>query len=676
MATIYVSSQDLANADTFLTAYLKDKITDADFSEGSVLRDFVVKAIAYIFAYLERERKITRDRQSLLSLSTLPAGESVDEAVDALLSNWFLTRKDGTSAFITAVLHFSQANDVVLRPTTQFFRTSTIAFTPNITSDLVIPASELRPNINSNGTITDYSVTVTLVAATAGTAGNALPGKFLSADPFNPYFLYAENLSQGQGGADIETTVDLLARAPTAISVRNLINTRSIDTVLRETFAIDAVRVIGFQDPEMIRDLSSESISGLQMHVGGYYDVYVSLPRVDVVESLIIGAPFIRPDGLAVLLRDASSPLKDFVALGVQPGHILRVNDGLPNTPREYNIVSVDTNTLEVQSRMAFPRATDEDALESVHYSVGSFSPTYDNIVASTPTFPIGETSRTLTNPGRVILQGRPQYKVTGVQVFDVLTSALLEMDRVNGTPVGLEYQVITRVSGNAQSAMAVTEVIVPSTYDGKTLRVNYETLAGYADIQAYVTDRFERVANANPLVKGFHPVYISMNLEFKLKSSATATVSPSDVSQVVADYINAFTPLEVIELSGILQTIRDNFTNIGAILSSVQLTYDLFAPDGQVYQYKTDDIVTITPKYLSDSARLVNGINDDPNGNRGLRTPIPNANIDPALNAANQTLFETACLALSDQLLSLGISDRTVRYFANASDITVTQVY
>lgn len=676
MASIIVSAQDLSNADVFLTAYLKDKITDADFSEGSVLRDFVVKAIAYIFAYLERERKITRDRQSLLTLSTLPAGESVDEAVDALLSNWFLTRKDGSPAYITVVLHFSQAADIVLRPTTRFFRTATTIFTPNITSNTVIPASELRPNINANGTVTDYSVTVTMVSATVGTTGNALPGKFLSAEPFSPYFLYAENLTQGKGGKDIETTADLLARAPTAITVRNLINTRSIDTVLRETFAIDAVRVVGFQDPEMIRDLSSESISGLRMHVGGYYDVYVSLPRIDVVEALIIGAPFVRPDGLAVVLKDASSPLKDFVALGVQPGHVLRINDGLPNTPREYSIVKVDTNAIEVQPRMAFPRATDEATLESVHYSIGTFSPTYDNIVASTPVFPTGETSRTLTHPGRVILQGRPHYKITGVQVVDTLTNAVTDMDRVNGTPVGLQYQVVTRVPANAQSAMAVTEVIVPSTNDGKTLRVNYETLAGYSDIQAYVTDRFERVANANPLVKGFNPVYISMNIEYKLKSSATATVKASDVSQVVADYINAFTPLEVIELSGIVQTIRDNFPNIGAILSPVLLTYSLYAPDGQVYEYQTDDIVTITPKYLSNSARLLNGVSTDPEGNRGLRTPIPNANIDPAVSANNQTLFELACLALSDQLLSLGVSDRTTRYFANASDITVTQVY
>lgn len=675
MAVIEISQQDLTNADTFLTAYLKEKVTDADFSEGSVLRDFVVKAIAYIFAYLERERKITRDRQSLLSLSSLPAGESVDDAVDALLSNWFLTRKDGTPSYVTAVLHFSQATDVELRPTTTFFRTATSKFFPSITSPIVIPATDLRPNISVNGTVTDYSTTVTLVSATPGTTGNVTPGKFVSADPFNPYFLYAENVTQGEGGKDIESTAELLARAPTAISVRNLINTRSIDTVLRETFAIDAVRVIGFQDPEMIRDFSAESVSGLRMHVGGHYDVYVALPRISVVETLTVGAPYARPDGLSVLLRDASTPVKDFVALGVQPGHVLRVNDGLPNSPREYVIVGVTPSAVEVQSRMAFPRATDEDTLESVTYTIGTLAPAYDNIIPSVPTFPIGETSRTVASPGRVVLQGRPHYKITSVEAVDPLTSEAYILDRVNGAPVGLQYQVLTQVPGAAQSAMAVTEVYVPTNFDGYSLRVSYETLAGYADIQAYVTDQFERVTNANPLVKGFHPVYVSMSLEFKLRSGATSTVDPSDVSQVVADYVNSFTPLEVIELSGILQTIRENFPDIGAILSPVNLTYELYAPDGQVFKYRTDDIVTIAPKYLSNSAQLTNGVSDDPAGNTGLRAPIPNAALDPTLNNQNATLFREACLKLSDQLLALGISDRTVRYFANASDILITQV-
>lgn len=664
MASIVISQQDLNIADTFLTAYLKDKITDADFSEGSVLRDFVVKAIAYIFAYLERERKITRDRQSLLSLASLPAGESIDEAVDALLSNWFLTRKTGSPAVLTATLHFSQAVDVELRPGTRFYRTPSTIFTPNLLSTQVIPSSELRPNVNADGSITDYSVTVSLVASENGTLGNVVPGKFSSADPFNSYFLYAENLTKGEGGKNIETSAELLERAPTAISVRNLINLRSIDTVLRDTFTVDAVRVIGYEEPEMIRDLSVESVSHLRMHVGGYVDIYVALPRTEVVETLTIGGLFPRPDGVANVLRDGT---QNFITSGVQPGHVLRINTGLPTAPREYIITAVAETALEVQLRAPFDKATDELAT-FVDYTVGVYAPAFDNILGLGVPIATGETSRQLVNVGHVVLTGRPHYKIVSVEVINPDTTITILNPRVNGTPGLNEYQVFVRVPANAQSAFSVTELIMNEAHEGKSVRIRYETLVGYDDIQNYVRDRFERVVIANPLAKGFHPIYISMNLSFKLKSGATSVVDVADVSEVVADYINAFSPLEIVERSGIEAAIRAAFPDIGSILSPVQLLYTLLAPDGQVYQFQTDDIVTIFPKYLSNAARLTNGTD--------LRVPILNAALDPTVDANNETLFAAANVELSDQLSALGVSDRTVRYFANASDIVVTQVY
>jgi hypothetical protein len=342
------------------------------------------------------------------------------------------------------------------------------------------------------------------------------------------------------------------------------------------------------------------------------------------------------------------------------------VNAGLPNTPREYVITSVSTTALEVQARAPFDKATDELGT-NVDYTVGAYSPTFDNILGNGTPLTTGQTSRQLKNPGHVVLAGRPHYKIISVEVVNLDTTITLLNPRVNGAPSAGEYSVLERVPGNAQSALAVTDVIVNTVHEGKSVRVRYETLVGYDDIQAYVTDLFERVVTNNHLVKGFHPIYLTMNMSFKLKADATATVDTAAVSKVIVDYINAFSPLEVIELSGIEAAVRTAFPNIGSILSPVQLLYTLFAPDGQVYTYQTDDIVTITPKYLSNAAKLTNGAD--------LRTPIPNAALDPTLSAENETLFAEANVLLSDQLLNLGVSDRTVRYFANIADITVNQV-
>lgn len=667
MAIITVNETDIQLADTFLTAYLKDKIVDADFSEGSVIRDFVVKAIAYIFAYLEKERKITRDRQSLLSVAALPPGESIDAAVDALLSNWFLTRKTGAAATLTVTLHFSQAVDVQLTPTVRFFRSPGVSYVPAITSALVIPASELRPNANVNGVITDYSTIVTLVATRAGANGNAEPGRFVGADPFNGFFLYAENLTKGAGGKDIESTDELLERAPMAISVRNLINPRSIETVLRETFSLDTVRVIGMEDPEMLRDYSAESVSGLNMHIGGYTDIYMRTHRLEVLETLTAGAAYPRPDGLINMLTDTVLP-GGFVAAGVLRGHVVRIYTGIPNAPREYLITSVTPTAIEIQPRAAFPVATDEtDPVTFVTYTIGSLGPSYDNIVPlGTPATRGGQTSRRLSNPGHVVLQGRPQYKITSVDVVTGATAVILN-ERVNGTPDVGQYQVITRVPANAQSAFAVTDVVVPIAYNENIVRVRYETLSGYADVHNYVRDRYERVATSNPLVKGFNPIYLRLDFSFKLSASATARVTPAAVSALVADYINAFTPLETIELSGILRAIRVAFPNIGTIFSPIGFTYELFAPDGQVFAYATDDVVSIYPKEGQNAARLTNGAD--------LRTPLPDASLT-GTDSATRALVDTANDALRVQLAGLGVSDRTTVYYANATDITVTEVF
>jgi hypothetical protein len=288
----------------FLTAYLSENIPDADFSEGSALRDFVVTAIAYIFAYLEKERKTTRDYQSLLSLSTLPESESVSDAVNALLSNWFIDRKTGQTARVTATLHFSTYADIPLAPTTRFFRTADLSFVPDTTDGFVIPASQLIPVFNAENVVTEYTATVNLVAEQVGTSYNLPTGRFIQADQFSPYFTYAENQAPIGGGKDVESTAELLARAPTAITVRNLVNSRSIDTVLREEFAgITRVLSTGFGDPEMLRDYSNESVTRLRMHIGGFTDIYVQLPITEIAEAGPLGGVYTRPDNTITIFN-------------------------------------------------------------------------------------------------------------------------------------------------------------------------------------------------------------------------------------------------------------------------------------------------------------------------------------------------------------------------------------
>lgn len=683
MATITIDEQALSDADAFLTAFLSEKVPDADFSQGSVIRDFVITAIAYIFAFLEQERKTTRDQQSLLALSTQSESESVSDAVNALLSNWFITRKTGQNARLTATLHFSSSADVQLTPNTRFFRTADLVFVPDIPASIVIPGESLTPTYNANNIVTEYTTTINLIAKDVGTAYNLPAGRFLQADQFSPFFTYAENQSAIGGGKDIESTTDLLARAPTAITVRNLVNARSIDTVLKETFpGISRVLSLGFGDPEMLRDYSNESVTRLRMHVGGFTDIYVQLPITEVVETGAVGAAFTRPDNTIAIFKDNAA---DFLAgTPVLPGDVLKIVTGLPDAPREYIIDTVDTKVLTVSPRAAFSEPTDE-AGTYCSYTVGDTGPNFSNkrSVAATLTSG-GQTSRAIQTPYRITLQGRPHYRIKRVELYKTTspTSIYVLTSRVNGTPSTNQYRVIGLVPGNAQSAYAVDQVEIDTSHapaDPWEMRVVYETLVGYEDVQALAIDRFERVLASNPLVKGYTPVYIRMSIAYRLRTGAAAALDDAAMAQTTAAFINTFNLEHTLDMTAILQNVRDTYPDLGVIVSPTILAYDLFAPDGQVYMYETQDIVTVYPSYPANNARLLNGNATDADvigpPELALRVPINNAALDPTYSTEFETLFAAANKTLKDQLTELGISDRTLIYLTTADDITFNLV-
>jgi hypothetical protein len=667
MATITLEEQDLKNADAFLTAFLSENIPDADFSQGSAIRDFVITAVAFMFAYLEKERKTTRDQQSLLALSTLPPDQSVDDAVNALLSNWFITRKDGQTARMTATLHFSAAVDIPLSPATRFYRTTDLIYVPDAPASFVIPASSLVPTFNADNVVVDYTTTVNLVAQNVGTAYNLPPGRFIQTDQFSPFFTYAEQRSAVNDGKDVESTADLLARAPTAITIRNLVNARSIDTTLREEFAgLERVLSIGFGDPEMMRDYSQEGVTKLQMHMGGYVDIYVQLPVSPVTETHTLGGPAARPDNVITILKDTS---QDFVALGVEQGNVLRIGTGLPDAPREYIIIDVQTTQLTISPRAAFSEATEENVPATyVTYTIGALAPNYDDKLGATST---GVTSRTIQTPGRVLLQARPHYRISKVEVYDASPSpTIYELSsRVNNAPAAGEYRVMGLEPAQAQSALTVDQVEVNQTqFSGGpwNVRVTYDTLVGYSDIQSYVTDRFQRILASNPLVKGYTPVYLTVGIAYKLKIGSTTTLDTTAAANDLAAYINSFDLTTTLDVTAIIQYLRDNYPEIGVIVAPTVVTYNLYAPDGQVYGYATQDIVTTYPSYPNNNAQLTNGL--------ALRTPISNADLDPTV-PGNDTLVAAANKTLKDQLTKLGISDRTLIYLTTAEDISLTLV-
>jgi hypothetical protein len=380
-----------------------------------------------------------------------------------------------------------------------------------------------------------------------------------------------------------------------------------------------------------------------------------------------VGGYQARPDGLAVEFEDAAA---DFSS--VEPGDILKITDGLPPsilsdpasaTAREYVITSVVSSTrLMVQTAYPFPVALDEESpAKYATYSIGNEAPDFNNRVTGTT----GQTSRKIKRENSVILPGGAHYNLNRVTVQT--SGGLVELGtRVNTLPTAGQYRVEELALGNAQSTKSVTAVHVSADYEGDTLTATYETLAGLSDVQSYVDDPFQRLSCANVLVRGYHPVYVGATIAYQLKRGAASTIDATALSAAFVDYVNAFDPNQVLDVSGVIQAMREKFTDIGVILGPLTLRYTLLAPTGDVYKYETSDVVTVFPEYGITSATLVNGV-EFPSAPVDLRILNATTTEETARKAANEKLRA--------QLESAGVSDRVVRYIADAADVEIVAV-
>lgn len=653
--TITINPTDVTNAANFLEQFLSDSDPEGDFSKGTALRDHTVGALAAIFAFLRSDSTQVRQLQSLVTVQQATGGdpEALRDAVIAILSNVFISPKNGSKSRGIGIGHSSQQVDMFIQPTHRFTRSPGLIFVVDSTDTLFIPATDLVPVVDATNTVIEYQFRIPLVAVRTGTAYDIDPGIFSDFDRFNPFVTRIENLDKFTGGKAVESVAEILARAPTAISVRNLINQRSITAVLDDNFAdIRALFIAGMGDPEMQRDVVMVA-SHMAIHVGGAADIY---PLMDLVETTAlgpVGGLFPRPDGINNMFRDATVPL--FPA-SVQPGDILRIYAGIPNAPREFKIIANRGSELVVSDRAPFPLPTDElNPPGTVSYTIGRIAPAFNDLfsgIGGVP-FPNGVTSRRIHQPGRITLPGGPVMDILDVAIVNPPNSEAAFKSSVDGfvhfpnhvnqtpsqaqTPLqGLQFQTIINNPPLAQSDRMWMEVVVgtdlsPSRFDGYTLRVRYRTLSGFSSVDEFVTSRDERTVAASQLLRAHNPVSLKININYKLKSNAPATLDNGVIAQTVVDLINSFdTSITPIDASAITDAVRQAYPTIGAVLP-LTIDYIMLAPTGDEVTYQTFDQVTI----------------------------------DPTKQIAGPPL----------DLAGLGITSRTVRYLANINDITAQQV-
>lgn len=711
--TIIITDQDRADAENILQQFLSDKIPNGDFGRGNALRDLVITGMAYTFAYLRREIDITRARQSLLLLAKL-SGTEVDDAVDEILSNWFLTRKVGRRATGVVTVYLTQQADVSVPITAKFYRNN-LVYMPDALDTVAIAKEDLVQLIDSSGVVVGYSFDLLVKAQFPGEDYNIAAGAFTDFTRFSPYITRVENQSAFSGGKSNETTTEMLKRAPTAISVRDLNSPRSIDATLKDEFTtIDDVTVIGMGDPEMIRDLVMEEATNTRIHAGGYVDVYLRSPILsDKSFTGEVGGVFTDPRAGYFILRDDT--VADFAAAGVEVGHMIRIHNRIgPSEGDLYVVKQVTPYGLYVSQRTPFPKAlptvlkavsdgilsataptrvtsagaytftnddvgryiripspadpnnigtgritavdpggtyaivfgfnpfTDESGVtfyietRIVEYTVGSNSPLFNDKISNGGNPKLtGMFTKSIQKDARVVLPGWPIYRISDVSIPGTgLPPAWLSADgrlhftnRVNRPPVwpavpapgAFEYQVECQNPPEGSSGWQIMELDIghptgeaSNYFNGRPLTVVFDTLTGYDSVWNMMVSTERRIICGSVIPKGLHPVYLSMNIPYRLSKVATQDIDPTAAAVALAAFINDFDTRDTIDVSDIITFLRTTYSQLGYV-EPFQINYQLLAPDGRVIKYVTNGEVIVDPAYADPTAILPEDILADP---------------------------------------------------------------
>jgi hypothetical protein len=671
MAEYDIDQTAVAATAALLRDLLQTEVPSGDFTQGSAASDILIDGHAIVAGYLSNQIKVVRQRQSLLTLQDLPASESVNDAADAILDNFFRTRSQGSFSKGVATLRFNQRLDVLIPRQARFFKTSALIFYIDSDVDILVSAADLRPDINANGIVTSYSTTVFLTASTVGTEYNIDPGKFASFDRFNANLVSVENLSKFSYGTSIQSTADFILKSTNAIALRALINSRSNDAVLLEQYAgVEATTTIGYGDPEMMRDLVQNVSNTVAMHVGGHMDIFARQNVQEVVERLPVGLLQARNDGKAIILRHQNTtPSASFILAGVIPGDVLVMLDGaIPEAPFQFRVSAVRETEIEVDLRTPFSIATDElQTARPIRYTVGNNYPAYNNKAQVLVATADATTSRKFSQFNSFQLPAAPTYAIKNIELLAPVPSALLPYaDAFTGnvnftvrknaptlTPPGagsqLDFYVSLKNPLESQSSRAVTMVELgwPAVdLTGSTVDVTYETPTGFATVNTYVNSRLNRPACSNTLLRARHPIYLYFSVPYRPRTTPVdplQTVIPvfdaTAAAASLTSFINAYRQTEPLDVSLLATNARDASAAVAAIYTFT-VQYELIIPDGRVMRFATEDKITVFPDEVTSTARLINA------ADFGL----------PASGYA---------LALQKLLVDQGLSDRLTRYRA-----------
>lgn len=265
-----------AQAEELIVAAVKARFPEIDLRPGTPQYDLhVLPYLAVVTSLVEQIQRAERKR------TPIDPAELTDEEADAHAQKFFVERHEGSPSVGTVRAKFKEPFDA--RVATDSAISQDDKFTYHPTMEVAVAAGQMA----KEPTLGYYYFDIPAEADENGEDYDALVGTTFKIDAFDgdPNFIEAIASSPFIGGKSGESNEDLLARARKGQTVRNFVNPTSIETRLNEKFPgiISRMQVIGYQEPEMRRDLKSivdPMLGNIKIHLGNHTDIYVQTPII------------------------------------------------------------------------------------------------------------------------------------------------------------------------------------------------------------------------------------------------------------------------------------------------------------------------------------------------------------------------------------------------------------
>lgn len=259
---------------TQLTTQIQDNNSDLDLKRG-VIHDIIL----YYHAVLEAAVRENLDRyQSARSLQQIEADPTIADTttVSDVLSNWGITRREGTKASGEVVIVVNASTSVTISAGA-VFEASGMKFTSdNSFTSTSNPAAVTNVNDRFMTKLSDgnYLFTIFVTAESVGSASKLIANTLLIPNSTVSNYVTSYASSDFSDGTDTETNTELINQLQDGISTKSLSNRVNMRALLRSLSQFSTVTnqsIVGYGDTEMLRD--KHSIFPLSF--GGRVDWYI-----------------------------------------------------------------------------------------------------------------------------------------------------------------------------------------------------------------------------------------------------------------------------------------------------------------------------------------------------------------------------------------------------------------